>query len=158
MIVFQVLLLALLALPLAAGFMPLLGLALTYALLLGAAMYRASTFKGRDNAAAWTLTGFFAVLSLGIIIALMLAVSVFWIGIVSAVVLAVFFAALGWRYSSHSCELIGWSNGYAVVRVPQSLIAVVQPGVYAVSCAKKPAGKKMTVRFSFLKKQGVVVD
>ena len=156
MMVFQVLLLALLALPLLAGRVGLLFLAIAYAVVLVASAYKAISFENRHKPAAVALLAFFAVLSLGVLVALLAGVSVLWIGAVAGVLMAVFFAFLAWRFSASECELIGWTNGFAVVRVPPSLVGVVKPGVYAVACRKKPAGKKVRVRFSFFKKEGNV--
>ena len=156
MMVFQVLLLVLLALPLLAGRIGLLFLALAYAVVLVACAYKVVSFESRHKKASVALLAFFAALSLGVLVALLSGVSVLWIGAVAAGSLAAFFAFLAWRFSALECELIGWTNGFAVVRVPASLVAVVKPGVYAVASPKKPTGKKVTVRFSFFKKEGRV--
>ncbi len=156
MMVFQVLLLALLALPLLAGRVGLAFLAVGYAVVLVACAYKVVSFDNRHKPAAVALLAFFAALSLGVLVALLAGVSAFWIGGAAAVLLAAFFAFLAWRFSALECELIGWTNGFAVVRVPSSLVGVVKPGVYAIPCHKKPAGNKVRVRFSFFKKEGTI--
>jgi len=157
MIVFQALLLVLLALPLFSAALPPLFLAAAFAVLLVGAAFRALSLDESQRPAAWLLLAFFAVMSLGMTGALMLGVSVFWIGGASALALGVFFAILAWRFSAIECALLGWTNGYAVVKVPKSLVSVVPAGVYAIACGKKPAGKNVKVRFSFFKKKGAVV-
>lgn len=156
MLVFQILLLVLLALPLLAGPAGLLASAVAYAVVLAASAYKALSFDDSQRQAAWMLLAFFSVLSLGILAALLLGASVFLIGGASAGLLALFFAFLAWRFSTLKCDLIGWVNQFAIVRVPKSLVSVVPAGVYAVTCPKKPTGKTVKVRFSFFKKEGKV--
>lgn len=158
MIVFQLLLLALLALPLTHARLDAVVLVLAYAALIAVAMYKATTFRGANGPAAWAMLVFFTLVSLAVSVALALGVSVFIIGSATAGALAVFFALLGWFFGVRDAELVGWTNGYAVVRLQPSLVSVVPAGVYAVPCPKKPAKKAVRVRFSLLKKQGAVVD
>ncbi len=156
MIVFQLLLLLLLALPLLSSGFGVVLLALAYAVVLISAAFKALNLDASQRAPAGVLLAFFALLSLGMTAALMLQVPIFLIGSVSAGLLGVFFAVLAWRFSAPACELVGWTNAYAVVRVPKSLVSVVPAGVYAVKCPKKPVKKTVRVRFSFFKKEGVV--
>ncbi len=157
MIFLQLFLLALLAIPLAASRISPLFLAILYAVLVVAAFWRAFSLKGSDRSAGLLLSAAFSLISTAIALALFLGIPVFAIAGFSVVALGAFFAVLVWRFGVVECELLGIAGGYAVVKVPKSLVSVVRPGVYAVLCPKKLSGKKVRVRFSFFTKEGSVV-
>lgn len=157
MLVFQLILLSLLALPVLSGRLPLLGVALAYAALLVGGAYKVLNFKGRERAAGILLLAFFGALSLAVFAALSAGFDAFVVALGSGLALAGLYALLAWRFSVMDCELLGWTNGYAVIRVPASLVAFVPAGVHALTCVKKPVGTTVRVRFSLLKKQGFVL-
>ncbi len=156
MIFFQALLLALLALPLALGRAPPFFLAAAFLALSGIAAFRLLGFDAANRRAGAFMLGFFALWTLAVLAAL-------WVGIGPVPVLAagvlsfsVFFVFLSLFFSRVSCELLGYSNGYAVVCVPRQVAGLVPAGVLAVACAKKPKARTVVVRFSWDKKGTVV--
>lgn len=148
MILFQLLLVFLLALPLSFSFLPVVGVAVLYAVFLVAGLYQALSFSPPNQQPALALYAFFAVLSLALGLGLQAGVAVVFLAVGALILLGAFFAALCFWQRDVSCEVLGWSNGFAVVRVPKLLVAFVSPGVYAFSC-KKPKSTRVTVRFGF---------
>ena len=157
MFVFQLLLLVLLSLPLVVGNFGPVVLVGAYAAVLTALVLKAFLFEARHRFVALLFLAVFAGMSLGATLSLLAGFSVFWIAGVMVLLLAVFFVAMAWKYSSAECVLVGWTNGYAVVKVVPSLVTVMPAGIYAVACHKKPVGKTVRGRFSLLDKKGNVV-
>ncbi|MBI5226790.1 hypothetical protein HY994_06195 [Candidatus Micrarchaeota archaeon] len=157
MFVFQLLLLVLLSLPLVVGNFGPLVFAGAYAAVLTALAFKAFLFEARHRFVALLFLAVFAGMSLGATLSLLAGFSVFWIAGGMVAVLAAFFVAMAWKFSTAECVLVGWTNGYAVVKVVPSLVTVMPAGIHAVACHKKPVGKTVKVRFSFLNKIGKVV-
>ncbi|MBI4360896.1 hypothetical protein HY572_03955 [Candidatus Micrarchaeota archaeon] len=149
MIWFQLLLVLFLALPLLFSFLPWVGVALLYAAFLVAGLFKALSFSPPNKKPAVALYAFFAALSLVLSLGLQAGVVVWVLAVGAVAALGVFFVWLSFWQRDVSCEMLGWTNGFAVLRVPKLLVAWVRPGVYALACPQKPKAKLVIVRFGW---------
>lgn len=156
MLLFQTLLWLLLLVPFIGAILGLLAAAGAYVAVLAVLCYRASLFKPTQREVALLLAGVYALASLLLMLSVFYNVPLF-VSLGAAVIAwLALFLFLRRYHGFMEGEVVGYDNGFAIVRIEPSLVSWVPAGAYAVASKRVKAGKRVRVRFDWLTRKGFV--